>query len=167
MPIPKLLLSTLDAVKITDCDKHENQTLSRSTGPPVDFAFISLENKFFWLNEMQELLSSTLDGKNRTKVYIIKSIWVQLVVLWYCFIQLVLTFPAFMKADNDEHDDTCVQLLHISWNCSSFNLKVIHYLFVLILSFHLYPSHLIPWDLPSRICTYFRFVIYVFIWLIW
>lgn len=81
MPIPKLLLSTLDAVKITDCDKHENQTLSRSTGPPIDLAFISLENKFFWLNEMQELLSFTLDGKNRMKVCIIKSIRVQLIVL--------------------------------------------------------------------------------------
>jgi len=81
MPIPKLLLSTLDAVKITDCDKHENQTLSRSTGPPIDLAFISLENKFFWLNEMQELLSSTFDGKNRMKVCIIKSIRVQLIVL--------------------------------------------------------------------------------------
>lgn len=79
MPIPKLLLSTLDAVKITDCDKHENQTLSRSTGPPIDLAFISLENKFFWLNEMQELLSSTLDGKNRMKVCIIKSIRVQFI----------------------------------------------------------------------------------------
>ena len=74
MPVPKLLLSTLDALKITDCDKHENQTLSRSTGPPIDLAFISLENKFFWLNEMQELLSSTLDGKNKTKVCTIKSL---------------------------------------------------------------------------------------------
>jgi proto-oncogene tyrosine-protein kinase ROS len=80
MPIPKLLLSTLDAVKITDCDKHENQTLSWSTGPPVDLAFIGLENKFFWLNEMQELLSSTLDGRNRTKVCIIRSLQIQLVV---------------------------------------------------------------------------------------
>lgn len=68
MPVPKLLLSTLDAVKITDCDKHENQTLSWGTGPPVDLAFISLENRYFWLNEMQELLSSTFDGKKTTKV---------------------------------------------------------------------------------------------------
>ena len=69
MPVPKLLLSTLDAVKITDCDKHENQTLSRSSGPPIDFAFISHENKFFWLSEMQELLTSTLGGTNRSKVF--------------------------------------------------------------------------------------------------
>jgi hypothetical protein len=68
MPVPKLLLSTLDAVKITDCDKHENETLSRSSGPPVDLAFISLENRFFWLNEMQELLSFNLIGKTRSKV---------------------------------------------------------------------------------------------------
>lgn len=74
VPVPKLLLSTLDAVKITDCDKHENQTLSRSSGPPVDLAFISLENRFFWLNEMQELLSYTLDGKSRSKVCIIKNL---------------------------------------------------------------------------------------------
>jgi len=29
-------------------------------------------------------------------------------------IQVVLTFPAFMKAD-DEHDDACVQLVQTSW----------------------------------------------------
>jgi len=97
MPIPKLLLSTLDAVKITDCDKHENQTLSRSTGPPVDLAFISLENKFFWLNEMQELLSSTLDGKNRTKVGIIKSIQFQLVVLQYSCYSTGPSIPCFYE----------------------------------------------------------------------
>jgi hypothetical protein len=74
MPVPKLLLSTLDAVKITDCDKNENETLSRSSGPPVDLAFISLENRFFWLNEMQELLSFNLVGKTRSKVCINKNL---------------------------------------------------------------------------------------------
>lgn len=70
MPVPKLLLSTIDAVKITDCDKQENQTLSRSSGPPVDVAFMSLENKVFWLNDMQELYCSRTDGKHRNKVFV-------------------------------------------------------------------------------------------------
>jgi hypothetical protein len=74
MPVPKLLLSTLDAVKITDCDKNENETLSRSSGPPIDLAFISLENRFFWLNEMQELLSFNLVSKTRSKVCINKNL---------------------------------------------------------------------------------------------
>lgn len=63
-------MSTPDAVKITDFDKKENEALSGNTGPPVDLAYISQENKIFWLNEMQELLSSNLDGSNRTKVRI-------------------------------------------------------------------------------------------------
>ncbi|KAJ9583818.1 hypothetical protein L9F63_021821, partial [Diploptera punctata] len=82
MPVPKLLLSTIDAVKITDCDKQENQTLSRSSGPPVDFAFISHENKFFWLSEMQELLSSTLGGRNRTKIVTLNSTGLSIAVDW-------------------------------------------------------------------------------------
>ncbi|XP_021913370.1 proto-oncogene tyrosine-protein kinase ROS isoform X3 [Zootermopsis nevadensis] len=82
MPVPKLLLSTLDAVKITDCDKHENQTLSRSSGPPVDLAFISLENKLYWLNEMQELLSSNLDGQNRGKIVTLNNTGLSITVDW-------------------------------------------------------------------------------------
>ncbi|XP_069689840.1 proto-oncogene tyrosine-protein kinase ROS isoform X2 [Periplaneta americana] len=82
MPVPKLLLSTLDAVKITDCDKHENQTLSRSSGPPVDLAFISHENRLFWLSEMQELLSSKLDGRNRTKIVTLNSTGLSIAVDW-------------------------------------------------------------------------------------
>jgi hypothetical protein len=56
-------------------------------------------------------------------------------------IQLVSTFPAFMKVDNYGHDGTyCVQLSHILWNCSAlsnlWNLKAIHYHWVV----HIFPS---------------------------
>ncbi|GLH07146.1 Protein sevenless [Gryllus bimaculatus] len=67
MPVPKLLLSTPDTVRIADCDKQQNQMLSRSTGP-IDLASLSHEKRIFWLSELKELLSANIDGLQRKKL---------------------------------------------------------------------------------------------------
>lgn len=82
MPVPHLLLSTFDAVKITDCDKLDNQTLSHGNGLPIDLAFISQENRIFWLNEMRELLSSNVDGRHRTKIVTLNNTGLSIAVDW-------------------------------------------------------------------------------------
>nr|CAD7570351.1 unnamed protein product [Timema californicum] len=81
-PVPKLLLSTPDAIKVTDCDRHENQTLSLSSGPPVDVAFMGQEGRVFWVSEMQELISSDMDGGGKVKMLVLNGTGLSITVDW-------------------------------------------------------------------------------------
>nr|CAD7427324.1 unnamed protein product [Timema monikensis] len=81
-PVPKLLLSTPDAIKVTDCDRHENQTLSLSSGPPVDVAFMGQEGRVFWVSEMQELISSDMDGGGKVKMLLLNGTGLSITVDW-------------------------------------------------------------------------------------
>lgn len=66
-PVPRLLLSTGDAVQITDCDKRENQTLSRS-GAVVDLAYSSHDDRVYWIDDNNHLVTSRLYTPEKTKV---------------------------------------------------------------------------------------------------
>lgn len=71
-PVPRLLLSTSDAVQIADCDKHENHTLSRS-GSVVDLAYSSHDNRVYWIDDNNHLITSKLYKPEKTKVCSIKT----------------------------------------------------------------------------------------------
>lgn len=58
-PVPRLLLSTSDAVQIADCDKHENHTLSHS-GSVVDLAYSSFDDRVYWIDDNNHLMTSEL-----------------------------------------------------------------------------------------------------------
>lgn len=71
MPVPRLLVSTVDAVEITDCDKRENRTLTRS-GSVIDLAYLSQDDRAYWIDDNNHIAASQLDSSGKTKVCVIK-----------------------------------------------------------------------------------------------
>lgn len=73
-PVPQLLLATMHALVLEDCDRRAETTLLRSAAPPVDLAFLQGmghgvgQSRVLWLSDTQELRAATLDGRNKTKV---------------------------------------------------------------------------------------------------
>lgn len=67
-PVPQLLLSTGDTVEITDCDKKENRTLSRS-GSVVDLSYSSHDGRVYWIDDNNHIVMSKLNNtSDKTKV---------------------------------------------------------------------------------------------------
>lgn len=65
-PVPKLLVATADAVRISDLDQEINYTLTRHIAKEV--SYLAAENKIYWINEMRELVTSDMTGVNATKI---------------------------------------------------------------------------------------------------
>ncbi|XP_054270502.1 proto-oncogene tyrosine-protein kinase ROS isoform X2 [Macrosteles quadrilineatus] len=80
-PVPRLLLSTGDAVQITDCDKRENQTLSRS-GAVVDLAYSSHDDRVYWIDDNNHLVTSRLYTPEKTKLLSLNNTGLSLAVDW-------------------------------------------------------------------------------------
>lgn len=66
-PVPMLLVTTRDSVKIIDCDSQNHLTLS-SGDHPVDITLNINEGWIYWLNDMQEIFGMRLDGTKKSKV---------------------------------------------------------------------------------------------------
>ena len=69
-PIPRLALAFPDSIRVADLDLGEGDTytVSRSAGKPVDFAVSLREGVLYWMNELQEIFVSKLDGTGHSKV---------------------------------------------------------------------------------------------------
>lgn len=67
-PIPKIMVSSQESIKILDLDTGEAETIPKSTGIPVDFAISIEENIVYWVNNMQEIFSSRINGSGHYKV---------------------------------------------------------------------------------------------------
>ncbi|XP_043279081.1 proto-oncogene tyrosine-protein kinase ROS isoform X3 [Venturia canescens] len=65
-PVPQLLVATTDAVRMIDLDRRSNETITRHIVGEV--RYLAVENKLFWINEMQEVVTSDMKGKNATKI---------------------------------------------------------------------------------------------------
>ncbi|XP_032680151.1 proto-oncogene tyrosine-protein kinase ROS isoform X3 [Odontomachus brunneus] len=63
-PVPQVLVATMDAVKLADLDQKINYTITRHIAIEVSY----LENKIYWINDMQELVTSEMNGANATKI---------------------------------------------------------------------------------------------------
>ncbi|XP_070164576.1 proto-oncogene tyrosine-protein kinase ROS isoform X4 [Polyergus mexicanus] len=65
-PVPQLLVATADAVKISDLDREINNSLTRHSATDVNY--LEIENEIYWISEMQELVTSEINGANVTKI---------------------------------------------------------------------------------------------------
>ncbi|XP_015585702.1 proto-oncogene tyrosine-protein kinase ROS isoform X3 [Cephus cinctus] len=79
-PVPQVLVATMDAVRISDLDRGVNYTITRHIA--VEVAYFAAENKIFWINEMQEMVTSGIDGTNATKILSLNSTALSLCVDW-------------------------------------------------------------------------------------
>ncbi|XP_046670760.1 proto-oncogene tyrosine-protein kinase ROS-like isoform X1 [Homalodisca vitripennis] len=80
-PVPRLLLSTSDTVQITDYDKKENHTLSRS-GSVVDIAYSSHDDRVYWIDDNNHLITSNFYTSDKTKLLSLNNSALCLAVDW-------------------------------------------------------------------------------------
>lgn len=66
-PVPMLLITTRDSIKILDCDSGNHMTLA-SGDHPIDITLNSNEGWIYWLNDMQEIIGMKIDGTKKSKV---------------------------------------------------------------------------------------------------
>ncbi|XP_029680165.1 proto-oncogene tyrosine-protein kinase ROS-like isoform X4 [Formica exsecta] len=79
-PVPQLLVATADAVKISDLDRETNNSLTRHSATDVNY--LEIENKIYWISEMQELVTSEINGTNVTKILALKNSAHSLCIDW-------------------------------------------------------------------------------------
>ncbi|KOC66937.1 Proto-oncogene tyrosine-protein kinase ROS [Habropoda laboriosa] len=79
-PVPQLLVATMDAVRISDLDQEVNYTITRHIA--VEVTYMAAENKIYWINEMQELVTSDLNGANATKMLTLNNSALSITIDW-------------------------------------------------------------------------------------
>lgn len=79
-PVPQLLVASMDAVRISDLDQEENYTITRHIA--VEVTYLAAESKIYWINEMQELVTSDLMGVNATKILTLNNSALSITVDW-------------------------------------------------------------------------------------
>lgn len=62
------MMSSQESIKIIDLDSGESETIPKSTGIPVDFAVSTEENIVYWVNNLEEIFSSRINGSGHFKV---------------------------------------------------------------------------------------------------
>ncbi|XP_043257692.1 proto-oncogene tyrosine-protein kinase ROS isoform X3 [Colletes gigas] len=79
-PVPQLLVATMDAVRISDLDEEKNDTITRHIA--VEVTYLAAESKLYWINEMQELVTSDLSGANATKILTLNNSALSVTIDW-------------------------------------------------------------------------------------
>lgn len=67
-PIPKVMMSSQESIKIIDLDSGESEIIPKSTGIPIDFTVSIEENIVYWVNNLEEIFSSRMNGTGNYKV---------------------------------------------------------------------------------------------------
>lgn len=65
-PLPQLLIITKDMVQISDLDQQVNHSINQQF--IRELTYLAADDKIFWINEMQELVTSMMNGENTTKI---------------------------------------------------------------------------------------------------
>lgn len=65
------MISTQESIKIIDLDSGDSETVPKSTGIPVDLAVSIEENIVYWVNNLDEIFSSRINGSGHSKVMLI------------------------------------------------------------------------------------------------
>ncbi|XP_050679139.1 proto-oncogene tyrosine-protein kinase ROS-like isoform X2 [Leptidea sinapis] len=81
-PIPKIMISSQEAIKIVDLDSNESETIPKSTGIPIDFAIDIEENVAYWVNNLEEIFSSRVNGTGHYKLTSINGTATSICVDW-------------------------------------------------------------------------------------
>ncbi|XP_025159700.1 proto-oncogene tyrosine-protein kinase ROS isoform X2 [Harpegnathos saltator] len=79
-PVPQILVATMDAVKLADLDQKINYTITRHIA--IEVSYSVLENKMYWINDMQELVTSEMNGANATKILALNNTAQSLCIDW-------------------------------------------------------------------------------------
>ncbi|XP_038214357.1 proto-oncogene tyrosine-protein kinase ROS [Zerene cesonia] len=67
-PIPKVMISSQESIKIVDLDSSESEIIPKSTGVPIDFAIDIEENIAYWVNNLEEIFSARINGSGHYKL---------------------------------------------------------------------------------------------------
>nr|XP_026496387.1 proto-oncogene tyrosine-protein kinase ROS isoform X1 [Vanessa tameamea] len=67
-PIPRVMISSQESIKIVDLDSGESEIIPKSTGVPIDFDVAIEENVAYWVNNLEEMFSSWIDGSGNFKL---------------------------------------------------------------------------------------------------
>lgn len=67
-PVPKVIVSSQESIRIVDLDSGESETIPKSMGIPIDFAVSIEENIVYWVNNLEEIFSSRINGSGHYKV---------------------------------------------------------------------------------------------------
>lgn len=62
------MISSQESIKIVDLDSGESELIPKSTGIPIDFAVSIEENVAYWVNNLEEIFSSRINGSGNYKV---------------------------------------------------------------------------------------------------
>ncbi|XP_068617317.1 proto-oncogene tyrosine-protein kinase ROS [Battus philenor] len=81
-PIPKVMLSSQESIKIFDLDSGESEIIPKSTGKPVDFVVSVEENIVYWVNNLEEIFSSRINGSGHYKLTSINASATSICVDW-------------------------------------------------------------------------------------
>ncbi|OAD52465.1 Proto-oncogene tyrosine-protein kinase ROS [Eufriesea mexicana] len=79
-PVPQLLVATMDAVRRSDLDQEVNYTITRHIA--VEVTYLAAESKIYWINEMQKLVTSDLNGANATKILTLNNSALSITIDW-------------------------------------------------------------------------------------
>lgn len=79
-PVPQLLVATMDAVRVSDLDQEINYTITRHIA--IEVSYLAAERKIYWINDMQELVTSEINGTNATKILALNNTALSLCIDW-------------------------------------------------------------------------------------
>ncbi|XP_022257171.1 proto-oncogene tyrosine-protein kinase ROS-like [Limulus polyphemus] len=68
-PVPQLLLASVNSIKLTDVDNHEEVYLSNKVSQPVDVAYLGFDNSVYWIEEDGALMMSVIHQNKTSLVY--------------------------------------------------------------------------------------------------
>ncbi|KAI5646079.1 protein tyrosine kinase domain-containing protein [Phthorimaea operculella] len=81
-PIPKVMISSQEAIKIVDLDSAESEIIPKSTGIPKDFTVSIAENIVYWVNDLEEVFSSRINSSGHYKLASINGSATSICVDW-------------------------------------------------------------------------------------
>ncbi|XP_045449564.1 proto-oncogene tyrosine-protein kinase ROS [Melitaea cinxia] len=81
-PIPKVMISSQESIKIVDLDSGESEIIPKSTGIPIDFDVAIEENIAYWVNNLEEIFSSRINGSSNYKLISINGTASSICVDW-------------------------------------------------------------------------------------
>lgn len=71
-PVPKVMISSQESIKIIDLDSSESEIIPKSMGVPMDYGVSIEENIVYWANNLQEIFASRINGSGHYKVFFLR-----------------------------------------------------------------------------------------------
>ncbi|CAG9787793.1 unnamed protein product [Diatraea saccharalis] len=66
-PVPKVIVSSQESIRVVDLDSEESETIPKSMSIPIDFTVSIEENIVYWVNDLEEIFSSRINGSGHYK----------------------------------------------------------------------------------------------------